>query len=111
MATKKPATKATTKKTPSKQSVLTEYFEGGLKSLKNERHGRDFSVGIFSPGEYHLGTAKAEKMYVTCGELQVKLDGSKEFVTYAAGTCFEVGPNSGFTAKATHATAYHCEYL
>merc|ERR1719281_2137646 len=104
MSAKKPAKTTTAKK--GKPSVLTEYFEGGLKSLKNERNGRDFSVGIFSPGEYHLGTAKAEKMYVTCGELKVKLDGSKEFVTYAAGTCFEVGPNSGFDVKATHATAY-----
>ena len=109
-----PSTKAAAKKTTAKKTgpiVLSEYFEGGIKSLKNERHGRAFSVGIINPGQYHLGTAKAEKMYVTCGELEVKLDGTKDFVTYPAGTCFEVAANSGFTAKATHPTGYHCEYL
>ena len=93
-------------------SSLAEYFDGGVKSLKNERHGREFSVGIISPGEYHFGTGAAERMHVTCGELQVKQDGvDAVWTTYAQGTSWEVAPKSGMTVRATHAAAYYCEYL
>ena len=50
-------------------------------------------------------------MTVTCGELRVKLDGRDAFITYPAGTNFEIGPNSGFTVQAEQPAAYYCEYL
>ena len=85
-----------------------------MKSVANERHGARFSVGIIRPGEYHFGTGSAERMHVTCGEIEVKQDedgADAEWSTYETGTSWEVAPKSGMTVRTTHAAAYYCEYL
>ena len=87
------------------------YFEGGVQSLATTRHGRKFSVGIIAAGEYHFGTDAAERMTVVSGMLTVKIDGTSEWIAYAAGTNFEVPAKSGFDVKAAYDTAYQCEYL
>ena len=87
------------------------YFDSKVQSLASERHGRKFSVGIISAGEYHFGTAAAERMTVVSGMLTAKLKGTDEWVNYPAGTAFEVPANSGFDVKAATDTAYQCEYL
>mmetsp|Transcript_16241 Transcript_16241/g.28743 ORF Transcript_16241/g.28743 Transcript_16241/m.28743 type:complete len:95 (-) Transcript_16241:77-361(-) len=87
------------------------YFDSKVQSLASERHGAKFSIGIISAGTYHFGTAAAERMTVISGMLTVKLDGSDEWISYPAGTNYEVAANSGFDARADHDTAYQCEYL
>ena len=92
------------------------YFNAAVQSVASERHGRKFSVGIISQGEYYFGTEAAERMTVISGLLVVKLQGDDEtstedWVTFPAGTNFEVGPNSGFHVIAKQDSAYQCEYL
>ena len=87
------------------------YFDDKVQSLASTRHGRKFSVGIISSGDYRFGTEAAERMTVNSGLLTVKIDGTSEWVPYPAGTNFEVAANSGFDVKATGDTAYQCEYL
>mmetsp|Transcript_26747 Transcript_26747/g.39098 ORF Transcript_26747/g.39098 Transcript_26747/m.39098 type:complete len:96 (+) Transcript_26747:111-398(+) len=88
------------------------YFDAGVQSLASERHGRKFSVGIISKGTYHFGTDAAERMSVISGLLKVKVDGTDdEWVSFPAGTNFEVASKSGFDVKAEVDTAYQCEYL
>lgn len=89
------------------------YFDAAVQSVASERHGRKFSVGIISKGTYHFGTDAAERMTVISGLLKVKIDGtsSSEWVTFPAGTNFEVGPKSGFDVTAEEDSAYQCEYL
>ncbi|KAL7476236.1 hypothetical protein ACHAWX_000077 [Stephanocyclus meneghinianus] len=87
------------------------YFNGNVQSLASERHGRKYSVGIISAGEYHFGTDAAERMTVISGMLSAKLDGSDEWIHYPAGTNFEIPAKSGFDVKASVDSAYQCEYL
>ncbi|MCX7062749.1 MAG: pyrimidine/purine nucleoside phosphorylase [Nevskia sp.] len=87
------------------------YFEGAVQSVGFERNGMPASVGVILPGQYHFGTAKAERMTVTSGLLQADIAGSG-WVNYPAGTSFEVAANSGFDVRAVGGpAAYLCEYL
>jgi uncharacterized protein YaiE (UPF0345 family) len=89
------------------------YFDAAVQSVASERNGRKFSVGIIAEGTYHFGTDAAERMTVLSGCLVAKLDGSDAWITYPAGTNFEVPAKSGFDVKSAAGgdTAYHCEYL
>ena len=87
------------------------YFDGNVQSVAFERNGLRATVGVIAPGEYHFGTAAAERMTVISGELRAKLEG-KEWQTYAAGTAFEVPAKSGFDVQAVGGpAAYLCEFL
>jgi purine/pyrimidine-nucleoside phosphorylase len=87
------------------------YFDAAVQSVASERHGRKFSVGIISTGTYHFGTDAAERMTVISGLLKVKLDGTTDWISFPAGTNFEVPANSGFDVAADQDSAYQCEYL
>lgn len=87
------------------------YFDGGVQSLAYDQDGSTSSVGVMAAGEYHFGTAAPERMTVVQGELVVQLPGSADWVTYAAGTSFDVPGDSGFDVRVTVATSYLCEYL
>jgi len=87
------------------------YFDAKVQSLGYERNGRKQTVGVIVPGEFHFNTDAAERMTVVNGELQARLPGSQVWVTYAAGTSFEVPAKSGFDVKATAPSAYWCEFI
>jgi uncharacterized protein YaiE (UPF0345 family) len=87
------------------------YFEGKVQSIEFERNGRRQTSGVIASGEFHFGTDAPERMTVTSGELVVKLDGTSEWRTYAAGTSFEVARKSGFDVRAAQPAAYLCEFL
>jgi uncharacterized protein YaiE (UPF0345 family) len=88
------------------------YFEGRVQSVGFERNGLKATVGVIAPGDYHFGTAAAERMSVISGLLAVKLDGSNEWQHFAMGTSFEVPANSGFDVQAVGGpVAYLCEFL
>jgi uncharacterized protein YaiE (UPF0345 family) len=87
------------------------YFDGKVQSLGFERHGRRQTVGVVLPGDYHFSTDGAERMTVTCGELQARLDGQSAFVMYPAGTSFEIPGKSGFDVRAAQPAAYWCEFI
>jgi uncharacterized protein YaiE (UPF0345 family) len=87
------------------------YFDGRVQSLGFTRHGRRLTAGVIEPGEYHFGTDAPERMTVVSGELQAKFDGTATWVTYPAGTSFEVAGKSGFDVKSAAPAAYVCEFL
>lgn len=85
------------------------YFDG--KVVSHSIHFADQSkktLGLIYPGEYHFGTAAAERMEISAGSCEVVLDGTTETVSYAAGTFFDVPANSGFTIKVNEGI---CEYI
>jgi hypothetical protein len=88
------------------------YFDGKVVS-----HTLIFSdsskktLGLIYPGEYHFGTEAAERMDVTAGSCQVRLDGSSEWQEYAAGTFFRVPGQSGFDIRVASGIAeYVCSF-
>lgn len=88
------------------------YFDGKVQSVGFERNGFKATVGVILPGTYHFGTQAPERMSVTSGQLRARLDGAQEWVTYPAGTAFEVPANSGFDVEAIGGpAAYLCEFL
>jgi uncharacterized protein YaiE (UPF0345 family) len=86
------------------------YFDGQVQSIGFERHGRRTTVGVISPGEYHFGTDAPERMTVVSGELSARPEGGA-WVTYPAGTSFEIAGRSGFDVRTAQPCAYVCEYL
>ncbi|KAB2638256.1 MAG: pyrimidine/purine nucleoside phosphorylase [Verrucomicrobia bacterium] len=89
------------------------YFDGRVVS--HTIHLADASkktLGLIYPGEYHFGTAAAERMEIIDGTCKVVLDGSTEFLTFAADQAFEVDANSGFTITVAEGICqYICSFL
>lgn len=87
------------------------YFDGKVQSVGFERNGLKATVGVIAAGEYHFNTDAAERMTVVSGQLRAKVTGG-EWVTYPAGTYFEILAKSGFDVAAMGgAAAYLCEFL
>lgn len=87
------------------------YFDSKVQSVSFERNGLKATVGAIAPGEYHFNTGAAERMTVVSGALRAKLVGG-DWVTYPAGSYFEVAANSGFDVAAIEGpAAYLCEFL
>ena len=85
------------------------YFDG--KVVSHAVHFADGSkktLGLIYPGEYHFGTAAAERMEIIAGSCEVTLDGQQETVHYASSTHFDVPANSGFTIAVSEGI---CEYI
>jgi purine/pyrimidine-nucleoside phosphorylase len=85
------------------------YFDGRVVS--HTVHFPDQSkktLGLIYPGEYHFGTAAAERMEIIAGACEVTIDGATETQAFEAGTFFDVAANSGFTIKVD---AGICEYI
>jgi uncharacterized protein YaiE (UPF0345 family) len=61
-------------------------------------------------GEYEFGTNQKEVMTVIAGALTVKLPGSDEWKTFAAGTSFNVDANVSFGVQVKTDTAYLWTY-
>ncbi|KAB2641328.1 MAG: pyrimidine/purine nucleoside phosphorylase [Verrucomicrobia bacterium] len=89
------------------------YFDGRVVS--HTIHLADASkktLGLIYPGEYHFGTAAAERMEIIAGSCTVVLDGSTEVLTFSAGQAFEVAANSGFTITVGEGICqYICSFL
>ena len=85
------------------------YFEGRVVShTVHFADGSKKTLGLIYPGEYHFGTAAAERMEIIAGTCSVILDGTAEVLTIAAGQAFEVAANSGFTITVGDGI---CEYI
>ena len=89
------------------------YFDG--KVVSHTVHfpdGSSKSLGLIFSGEYHFGTAAAERMDIISGDCKVVLDGSTETLTVEAGSFFDVPANSGFTITVGDCICeYVCSYL
>ncbi|GGH94847.1 pyrimidine/purine nucleoside phosphorylase [Pseudomonas fluvialis] len=89
---------------------VNEYFGGTVKSIAFTQHEGPATIGVMAPGEYEFGTSQAEVMHVVSGALTVKLPGSEQWQTFAAGSQFNVPADSKFQLQVAVDTAYLCEY-
>jgi uncharacterized protein YaiE (UPF0345 family) len=88
------------------------YFDGAVTSRTvNFSDGSRKTLGFMLPGEYEFGTAAAELMEITSGELDVKLPGSSEWMAVKGGESFNVPADSKFQVKVKTITDYCCSYL
>jgi uncharacterized protein YaiE (UPF0345 family) len=87
------------------------YFDGQVQSVGFERNGLRATVGVIAPGEYRFSTGAPERMSVVSGMLSVRLLDA-EWLSFPAGTSFEVPADSSFEVRAVGgAAAYLCEFL
>jgi len=88
------------------------YFDGAVTSRTvHFPDGSRKTLGFMLPGEYEFGTAEAELMEITSGELDVKLPDSSDWSTIHGGESFDVPANSKFQVKVKEITDYCCSYL
>lgn len=88
------------------------YFAGRVTSRTiTFADGSVKTLGIMLPGEYTFNTDAKELMEILSGDLQVQLQGEKEWRTYGADTAFEVPAKSSFNLKVAAVTDYCCSFL
>jgi uncharacterized protein YaiE (UPF0345 family) len=76
----------------------TVLFPGGVKK----------TLGLIRPGSYHFGTKAPERMEITAGQCQVRLDGGTLTSEYGEGAHFDIHGDSGFTIEVANGL---CEYI
>lgn len=93
-------------------TVMTKanvYFEGKVVSHTVFLPGDvKKTLGLIYAGEFHFGTAKAERMEIVSGQCTVKVDGQSTTTAYGVGQSFDVPANSGFDITVTEGI---CEYI
>jgi len=87
-----------------------EYFDGKVKSIAFETAEGPATIGVMAEGEYEFGTSSKEIMSVVSGNLDVKLPGSQEWMSFAAGGMFTVEAGERFGVKSIGQTSYLCLY-
>ena len=88
------------------------YFDGAVTSRTvNFGDGSRKTLGFMLPGVYEFGTAEAELMEITSGELDVKLPESNAWSSIKGGESFNVPANAKFQVKAKSIIDYCCSYL
>jgi len=89
------------------------YFDGQVTSRTVVfADGSKKTLGFMQTGDYEFGTEAPELMEMLGGEMDVKLDGAEDWVTYQEGHSFNVPGNSKFSLKVKEGGAdYCCTYL
>ena len=88
------------------------YFDGAVTSRTvNFADGSRKTLGYMQIGDYEFGTAQAELMEITAGELEYKLADSNKWIAVKNGESFNVPANSKFLVKVKKITDYCCSYL
>lgn len=89
------------------------YFDGKVVSHSLLfADGSKKTLGLIYPGAFHFGTDLAEIMEIVDGSCDVKLDGSNETKTYAAGSTFHIPAKSGFDISVrTGICQYICSFV
>jgi len=88
------------------------YFDGAVTSRTiNFADGSRKTLGYMQIGDYEFGTAQAELMEITAGDLEYKLADSNEWIAVKSGESFNVPANSKFNVKVKMITDYCCSYL
>lgn len=94
-------------------ALANVYFDGKVVSHAIVfADGSRKTLGLIYPGSYRFDTSVAERMEITAGRCQVRLDGQADFVAYEAGSAFEVPAKSAFDIQVSDGIAqYVCSYL
>ena len=92
--------------------IANIYFDGKVTSRTVKfPDGTHKTLGIMLPGDYSLNTDDKELMQVLAGSMNIRLQDSDAWHTYAAGSSFEVSANSSFDLKVTEVADYCCSYI
>jgi purine/pyrimidine-nucleoside phosphorylase len=88
------------------------YFDGKVVSHTIKLgDGAKKTLGLIYEGEFHFGTDAPERMDITAGSCEVRLDGETSWKTYEGGSFFKVPGKSGFDIKVASGIAeYVCSY-
>ena len=88
------------------------YFDGKVVSHTIKfADGSKKTLGLIYAGEFHFGTDAPERMDITAGSCEVRLDGETAWKTYEGGTFFKVPGKSGFDIKVAAGIAeYVCSF-
>jgi uncharacterized protein YaiE (UPF0345 family) len=87
-----------------------EYFDGHVKSLGYTSEKGKSTIGVMEIGIYEFGTSTHETMVVIEGEMDVKLPGSSNWVTFKSGESYTIDANEKFQVKVPVQTSYLCQY-
>jgi len=91
---------------------VNSYFDGKVTSRTLEFEDGSFkTLGVMLPGEYEFGTAAAELMEITSGNLDVKLPGENAWISVKGVESFSVPADSKFQVNVKTITDYCCSYL
>jgi len=90
--------------------VISEYFDGAVKSLGYDSKDGKSTIGVIERGEYKFGTSMHETMIVLEGELEALLPESVTWETFTNGQSFDVPANQSFTVRSEIQTSYLCKY-
>jgi len=90
--------------------VISEYFDGSVKSLGYDSREGKSTIGVIEKGEYKFGTSMHETMIILEGELEALLPESAIWETFTNGQSFEVPANQTFTVRSGIQTSYLCKY-
>ena len=85
------------------------YFDGKVVShtIKLEDNAKK-TLSLIYAGEFHFGTDAPERMDITAGRCEVRLDGESAWRAYEGGGVFKVPGKSGFDIKVAVGI---CEYV
>ena len=87
------------------------YFDGKVTSRTfYMEDGERKTLGFMVGGAYTFSAGAEELMEVLGGEMEIKLQGAKEFTTYVSGTSFVVPANENFDVKVKTYADYCCSY-
>jgi uncharacterized protein YaiE (UPF0345 family) len=87
------------------------YFDDAVQSIGFVRNGLRATVGVMLPQVFRFATDAAERMTVVSGALRANV-AEAGWMTYPAGTYFEVPARSAFEVEAVDGpAAYLCEFL
>ena len=90
--------------------VISEYFDGSVKSLGYQSKEGKSTIGVIEKGEYKFGTSMHETMIILEGELDALLPESTKWETFTNGQRFEVPANQVFKVRSAVQTSYLCKY-
>jgi uncharacterized protein YaiE (UPF0345 family) len=90
--------------------LISEYFDGSVKSLGYDSKEGKSTIGVIEKGEYKFGTSMHETMIIIEGELEALLPESAKWETFTSGQSFEVSANQSFTVRSGVQTSYLCKY-
>lgn len=97
--------------TASIQTRANVYFDGRCVSHSiTLPDGTKKSVGVVLPSTLTFNTGAPEVMELVAGACKVRLAGSDQWVSYAAGQSFNVPGQSSFDIEVSDALHYICHF-
>jgi hypothetical protein len=94
-------------------AVTGNVYEGGKVTSRSfwTPEGERKTVGIMLPGNYSFSTSTQEKMEITNGVVEYRLDPKDVWTKCPKGEHFMVPSNHTFEIRCTEISEYVCSYL